>query len=143
MVNAVQYAEDTLGVHAVYERCQKLKEELLTRTSEIASLRQQKRENEALQSDLEFELMSAQAAEHSELSQAAFERHMKMFLSKDKTMREIRRVVRETQARIDESDGIKSVLEADIRIECARMSELGGYLQYLAVAKMASNSKAA
>jgi hypothetical protein len=121
----------------VYERCQLLKDELSTRVGELAELRKAKRESEAIQVDLEFELMSQEAANHSDFSQAALDRHMKMFFSKDSTHREIRKLIREKQARIDEVEGIKAVLEADIRIECSRMSELGGYLQYLAAVKMA------
>lgn len=142
MANAVVYAERDLGVHTVYERCQDLKCQLAFMIEEIVGLRHSKRESEALLADLEFELMSQQAAEHSDLSQAAFDRHMKMFLSKDETMRELRKSIREKQRAVDESEGRKSVLEADIRIECARMSELGGYLQYLAAVKMAQSSTA-
>lgn len=140
MANAIQYAEDTLGVHAVYERCQSLRDSLTIKVGELAGLRHKKRESEAMLSDLEFELISEQAAIHSDLSQTAFNAHMKMFLSKDTTMRELRKVIREKQAHIDEVEGIKSVLEADIRIESSRMTELGGYFQYLAAVKLASKT---
>lgn len=141
MPNAVQYAEDTLGVNAVYERCQLLRTRLEASLEELARIRRDKRENEALLSDFEYELLSQQAAEHSELSQAALERHMKMFLSKDDTHKELRRVIREKQFSIDECEGTMKTLEADIRIESARMTELGGYLQYLAAASYVKLNK--
>ena len=46
----------------------------------------------------------------------------------------------EVQA-IDILDMQRSGIDASIRVESARMVELGGYLQYLAVAKMASVSE--
>jgi len=136
MANAVTYAED-LGVHTTYERCQSLREGLATQLEVSSQKRKAKRELESMISDLEFELLSVEMDANANMSQAALDRHMKRVFAKDSTHQQLRKQLREVSAEFDESDAARSLIEADIRIETARLVELGGYFQYLGAAKMA------
>ena len=77
------------------------------------------------------------------MSVAAMERHIKTVFFKDSALQDLR-VKRE--AAVSEIEGLEydvRVIETDIKIAVGRLTELGGYLQYLAAIKLAqTHSKA-
>jgi|SRR5690242_73479 len=134
---SIDYAEDKLGVHAVYESAIQAREKLVDILASIVDARANKREFEALISDHEYNLIAQETGANPSMSQAALDRHMKVVIAQDDAHSELRGQLREVAKGIDLLETKKAVLEADIRIDSARLVELGGYLQYLAAVKMA------
>jgi hypothetical protein len=137
--NPVAYAEDTLGVHeilaGVIATREKLDKEILTTW---ANARDAKRKAESDLEDREMELVIAERGKHPEMSETAFRGHLKEVLFKDDGWRRIREHIRRLADDIDGAEVDRKLAERDIEIGCARMIELGGYLNYLAAAKNAS-----
>jgi DNA recombination-dependent growth factor C len=135
----VKYAEDDLGVHdillGVLEARRKLDEEIL---SLIADARDQKRKAEQDLEDRETDLLIDERGKHVEMSATALKEHMKIVLHKDAEWRRLRDLVRTLTDQIDGAEVDRRLNDRDIEIGCARMIELGGYLNYLAAAKQAS-----
>jgi len=134
---SIDYAEEKLGVHAVYESAIQSREKLVDILASIVDARANKREFEALISDHEYNLIAQETGANPSMSQAALDRHMKVVIAQDDAHSELRGQLREVAKGIDLLETKKAVLEADIRIDSARLVELGGYLQYLAAVKMA------
>jgi hypothetical protein len=134
---SIDYAEKTLGVHAVYEAAQQSREMLIQVGGDLVDARANKREFEALLSDHELDIIADEAGKNPTMSQAALDRHLKVVFRNSDSHQELRQQIRSIAQAIDKLETKKAVLEADIRIGSARLSELGGYLQYLAAVKMA------
>jgi hypothetical protein len=137
--NPVAYAEDTLGVHEILEGViaarEKLDKEILTTW---ANTRDAKRKAESDLEDREMELVISERGKHPDISETAFRGHLKEVLFKDTEWRRIRDHIRGLADDIDGAEVDRKLTERDIEIGCARMIELGGYLNYLAAAKNAS-----
>ncbi len=139
-LKALNYAERDLGVHLVYEDAVKNRNLLDGLMTEISERRDTKRGLEASMTDREFEIIGDERSKHADLSVAAMDKHLKQAFHADPTLQRLRT---EHLAVVNDLDGMeldRSVLEADIRIAVARMTELGGYLQYLAVIKTQSTT---
>lgn len=137
--NPVAYAEEDLGVHeilaGVLDARDKLDKEVLT---VLADARDQKRKAEQDLDDRETDLLIAERGKHSDISATALKEHMKVILYKDAEWKRLRDLVRTLTDQIDGAEVDRKLRERDIEIGCARMVELGGYLNYLAAAKNAS-----
>jgi hypothetical protein len=139
-LKALDYAENKLGVHLVYEDAIKQRDFLDKLITEISEARDKKRGLEASITDREFEIIGDERSKHADLSVAAMDKHLKQAFHADPSLQRLRT---EHLAVVNDLDGLeldRSVLETDIRIAVARMTELGGYLQYLAVIKTQSTS---
>jgi hypothetical protein len=139
-VKALHYAEVTLGVHTVYEDAIKQRDQLDKLMLELGDKRDAKRAIEAQMQDREFELMGDERSIHPEMSQAQMDKHIKVVFHQDPTLQELRQ---KHMAVVNDVDGMeldRSVFEADIRIAVARMTELGGYFQFLAAVKTQSTN---
>ncbi len=134
-LKALQYAENTLGVNSTYENLLGFRKKLDDALTELATLRDQKRDAEQAASDRELELVSEEHGRHPEMSVAAMERHLKLELPKDDELRDRRVGVSTTVSMIEGVEFDIRVIETDIRIAVARLTELGGYLNYLAAIK--------
>jgi hypothetical protein len=84
------------------------------------------------------QLVISERGKHPDISETAFRGHLKEVLFKDTEWRRIRDHIRGLGAYIDGAEVDRKLTERDIEIGCARMIELGGYLNYLAAAKNAS-----
>lgn len=139
--NPVAYAEDDLGVHAILEGVlearRKLDEEIL---SLLAEARDQKRKAEQDLGDRETEVLIDERSRHPEMSATALKDHMRVALYKDKEWKRLRDLVRTLTDQIDGAEVDRRLADRDIEIGCARMIQLGGYLNYLAIAKQASTA---
>ena len=85
-----------------------------------------------------MELAIDERGKHSDLSATAMKEHLKIVVFKDAAWRKLRDEIRELADQIDGAEMDRKIKERDIEIACARMHELGGYLNYLAAAKNAS-----
>lgn len=136
-MNAVEYAETTLGVHTAYTRAGELHDELVQRQLELETALKVKRVKvESLESK-QYETTSELRAVHSDLSDTAFNREVKGWLFNDAKVRAARSDLAVVTSNVEYLEHRVRAVEFDLKIEIARMHELGGYFEYLAAAKNA------
>lgn len=141
--DAVKYAEETLGVHSVYEGLLKLRNSLDECLTLLAEAKDKKRDKEFALLDREMEVAADERGRHPDMSAAGMEKHLKIALNNDDDTRELREQLAKLHSDIEGYEFDRSVIETDIKIGLARMNELGGYLQYLAVVKDVANRRPA
>lgn len=138
---AARYAEDTLGVHRVYAEA----DEAITLLGDAQELHvghaQAKRMLDELLTDREYALVTDQRGVLPDLSQAAFERHMKQILNVDPEMRAVRAKRETCILNLDETGFLIDRLKMTIRVRSARLEELGGLLHYYGAVKQGTTSK--
>lgn len=137
-LKALQYAESQLGANSVYEGALHANKKLEEAIFELNNMRAEKRMKEAFRIDREMELIEEERRTNPQESQASFERRFKVVLSNDGDIRGVRDELSFLAGQIDDQERVVKVLTEDIQIAVARMQELGGYFQYLAVIKQAS-----
>lgn len=134
-LKGLKYAEEQLGVNSVFEYAKTQRANLDAKLTDLAAGKDLRREVEHLIADREIELTSDEYAKHSGMSVAAMERHLKLELPKDPLLRELRAKLGVAVSDIEGLEFDIRMLETDIKIAVARMTELGGYLNYLAAIK--------
>lgn len=137
---ALRYAEETLGVHQVYQDAKMAREYLDTVLTELSKARDARRDTERDLHDLEMMLTLDERSKNPELSVAAFERHLKDVLWQNEPARRLRHEIHELASSIDGLEMDIKMAETDVRIAVSRMQELGGLLQFLAAIKLSSNT---
>lgn len=135
---ALDYAEQKLKVHAIYENAKLARQSLENVQAEILNLRSEKRSKEHSKATLEMELMERERAKDPSESVAAFERRFKVVLHNDGDIQGIVNDLFILASEIESLEYHSDILIKDIQIAVARMNELGGYFQYLAAVKQAS-----
>jgi chromosome segregation ATPase len=138
---AIDYAEKTLGVHQVYEGCQAARNRLDETLTLLSESRDRRRELEFLVQDAEMEVASDEWSKHPEMAVGRMEKHLKIAIQSNDRCRELREQIAKLQGDIDGYEADVKVAETDVRIAVARLTELGGYLQYLAAIKLTQPSK--
>jgi hypothetical protein len=138
---ALQYAEDILGVHEVFEETVELAGELDTLLGELDKAQDAKRLLVEEYADREVELISEMRGVHVSMSDTRFKSEFKGWERTDKVLRKIRGEQATVQATIQGLEYDKTVIEVRIKVGTARMVELGGYLQYLAAVKLAARDE--
>lgn len=141
--DAIKYAEGALGVHRVYEKAVESRETLDETLTDLGKARDLLRDHEFRLSDREMEVASDERGRHPEMSATAMEKHLKIALNNDDAVRELREQVARIRSDIEGLDYDREIAETDIRIQVARMNELAGYFQYLAVVKDVAHRKEA
>lgn len=134
-VKALRYAEVELGVHSVHGNALEARERLDTVLTELSAARDKKREVEYILQDRELLLAGEERSKHSDMSAAAMDKHMKVVLTNDDEVRQLREQHIKIVGDIEGLEYDKTMAETDIKIAVARMHELGGYFEYLAAIK--------
>lgn len=142
-LKALNYAEETLGVHRVHEQAHIARAELDRVLNDLSEARDKRRSTEAQIEDRELELVADERGKHADMSEAAMGRHLKIVFHRDGDLQNLRSSLRSIVGDIEGLEYDKVMHETDIKIAVARMQELGGYLQYLAVVKSTSNTSTA
>jgi hypothetical protein len=137
---ALAYAEDTLGVHTVYEACVAHRDRLDGILDRLAEAKDTKRDLEFRLSDQEQLIASDEWGKHPDMAQTRMDKHLKSAFWKSDEWRELREQLGRATGDVEGLEYDKSVCDTDIKIAVARMQELGGYLQYLAAVKLASGA---
>jgi hypothetical protein len=137
---ALNYAENDLGVHAAYEEANKAKATLEADLDLLAQARSGKRELEQKIADREMELVIDETSKHPSMSVAAMERHLKVVVHTDEPMRSLKQGLSNQALALDLAESRVKSSDAAVRIAVARLSELGGYLTYLAAIKSAQKA---
>lgn len=140
MANAVEYAETKLDVHGILDRTIVAREDLDKVYTLLAEQRDARRGTLASIEDREMTLAIDERGKHSDMSQAAMDKHLKMVFFKDDHLIVLRNTLGVIEDAIDGAEYDRRIHEKTIEIGCARMNQLGGYLNYLAAVKMATVS---
>lgn len=138
MANPVTYAETVLGVHEVFKYAEVLHDELVNRQLELEEAQKLKRQMADGVEQAEIALIIQKRGENSELSQTAFEKRIKEWMFQDKIVQQTRRHLSDSTSKVEYQEHLVRAVELKLKIQIARMNELGGYLQYLAAAKLAT-----
>lgn len=139
-LKALKYAEENLGVHKVYDDAHAGRLRLDDILTDLGKARDRKRDLEFRLHDTEMEIASAEYGKHPDMAQTRMDKHLKQALSKDDSWRELREQLSKITGDIEGLEYDRAVAEVDIKIAISRMSELGGYLVYLAEIKRAANT---
>lgn len=134
---ALKYAEETLCVNSSYEDLLSVRNKLDEQMTRAAELRDERRQLESLIEEREIEIATDYHAAHPDSSVAATDRSLKLKIPKDGRIRDLRTLLSEAISNIEGVEYDIKMSEHDIRIGVARLTELGGYLNYLAVVKQA------
>lgn len=134
---ALDYAEQVLGVHSVFEEVQLNRTNLDGLLGDLDKAHDTKRALQAAIEDRTYELLSAERGKHHDMSATALDQHMKVVRNRDEAMREYRSKLDAVTGEIQGLEYDAEMLRLQIKILVARMEELGGYLHYLAAIKQA------
>lgn len=135
---ALAYAEDTLGVHRVYDDAAGFRIKLDEILTELSAARDKKRDLEFRLSDQEQLIAADEWGKHPDMAQTRMDKHLKSAFWKSDDWRTLREQLSSVTGEVEGLEYDKSIMETDIKIAVARMTELGGYLQFLAAVKIAS-----
>jgi hypothetical protein len=141
MPNPVEYAETKLDVHGILEKTLEARTKLDKVYSILAEQRDARRGTLTEIENREMDISIDERGKHPEMSQAAMDKHLKMVFHKDGQLVVFKSELGTIEDAIDGAEYDRRIQEKTIEIGCARMNQLGGYLSYLAAAKLASVSK--
>ncbi len=136
---ALLYAEETLGVHEVYETALKARSTLDEIFTDLDALYTDLRSTKEALADREVEITVEERVKHPDHSDTALERHCKIVRQQDEHCKELRARINSIESDIDGRKYDRSLAEKDIDIATARMHELGGYFAYLVQMKQQSS----
>lgn len=139
--DALKYAEDELGVHECYEKAVRARNDLDQCLTLISEKRDIKRDLEVRIADKEMEVAEDERSKHPDMSVTGMEKHLKIAYSNDGDIRTMKDELNKAISEIEGLEYDKIIHEADIRINTARMKELGGYFHYLAIVKDVANRR--
>lgn len=135
---ALAYAEDVLGVHNVYEEVQGAQLELDEALTALDKAQDERRDFDHQIEDYEMNVLISERGKHGDMSEAGMTRHLKEVLFKDTDLKILKQ---KRNSKAGECSGIEldiTYAKHRIQILTARMIELGGYFNYLAVTKQAA-----
>jgi len=137
---ALRYAEDSLGVHKVYEEAQVAAARLAEAREAVVKARHEKQKAEGEYTDAEYEFVTAQRSQLGEMSQTAFDKAIKVAINKEPGLRAMRGDLAQRSTNLEFLEASVSRLRVDVEIATSRMNQLGGYLAYLAAVKTAETA---
>lgn len=140
---AIEYAEIQLGVSKVYTESLQKRNELDEILNELSELRDRKRDIDARLLDAEMLVAADEWSKHPDMSAARMDKHVKVAYSNSDEIRGYREELVKLVGDIEGREFDLKVCETDLRIAVARMTELGGYFQYLAAVKQAQTQQQA
>jgi len=140
MNKALRYAEDQLGVHTVWEKAQSQLVELNGLYTDLDKSQDQRRELVEQIADREGELLSDERGRHADMSAAAFDQHFKGVKRTDTALQGFRSKLMEVQGIISGLEYDVDFLKQSLRLSEGRLTELGGYFNYLAAVKQDDTS---
>jgi hypothetical protein len=136
----VRYAEDTLGVHRTDAAVTERLGELAAANAVASGLHHQKRQIAERLLLAEADIVADERAANPEMSQAAFDRHIKTALALSTRCQALRGEQIEVQHQIDLAENGVREIEFHVRHGIARLEELGGLLRFYAAARKHNTS---
>lgn len=138
---ALEYAERNLGVHKVYEEAQVAAARLAELRESVVTMRADRARAEQEYLDAEYDFVTTARADLQEMSQTAFDKHIKIAVHNHPKLRPLRADLAQRSTNLELQEAAVSRGRVDVEIAVARMSELGGYFAYLAAIKNAETVK--
>lgn len=132
---AFAYAMNDLGANRVYDECKQLLSDLGDAQTSLIGNRGAKRIIEQAQLDREMDVSAEERGKHSDMSDAAMGRHLKIVFTRDQFLIELRSKLTESDIAIWQDENDIRLTEAELKVATSRMNELGGLFQYLAIIK--------
>jgi len=129
------YAEGALGVDRAYEAAKAAVVAYTTARDDAGVANANRKKFDSLIADREIELTSDERAANSEMSMAAFEKHIKVVLHTDEALRDLRAQRDEAAGKHEQAERDADVARLTARVEAARLEELGGLLHFYAAVK--------
>jgi hypothetical protein len=126
------YAETKLGVHQVYEKAKELADKLDDELTRLDKAQDDRRKLEDDYADREVELTNEKRGIHPNMTDTRFKSEWRGWERSDEKLRTIRRELNIAKSVIQGCEIEIEMYRIRIKIEAARMTELGGYLNYLA-----------
>lgn len=139
--NPIKYAEQELGVHEVYDRAQAAQQRFAKFIVTLNETNNAIRHIHEMMDDREQEVVAEQRAANPDMSTTAFKEHMKEVVQQDETMRDFRKDLMEKQNSRDTAETSVEAAKYAMRVEAARLNELGGLLNFYAATKYATTQK--
>ena len=133
--NPVAYAEQTLGVHKLWEDAQERFEKYEEALLHKANLQTGLRKLRDVQANREMEILQEGKAKYAEISATAFDKIYKTLIHEDSDHRELRENERSCQCDLDIVEAEISAHEYQLKLMNSRLQELGGLLNFYASAK--------
>lgn len=133
-----QKAEQELGIDECYKVANAARLSLADAVASLVSLRKKRRELESALEQREADVTQETWASNSDMPVTRLDKLVKVEIAKDQMIRGVKANLDELAFEIDQQESYKTVAEAELRVQCARMNELQGYLQFTA-ALMAVN----
>lgn len=137
---AIDYAENSLGVHTVYEEAKRLVHDIDTARGNLALKRRGKAYAEEVYTDAELAFVADMRVDNPDLSQTAFDKFIKGKIHLQPHLRKQRAELADLNYEIEVVEREIKRLQNLLEIATARMGELGGYLHYLAEIKAAETA---
>lgn len=137
---SLKYAED-LGLDTVYHEAVSARNLLEQKHKELLDHRARRRSVEQYKVDREMEVAERERAANPTMSQAQMDKHLKVAYSNEGDIREARDELSSLAGEIDFVEFEIDRIHQDIKIAVARLHELGGYFQFMAVVKQASEAR--
>ena len=139
---ALNYVEG-LGLNSVYEQVLEVRRVLGDKVLDLSSLRADRRALENAKDDTEMEVAEQERAKRSDLSATAFKEHIKSVYYNNSDIQSLRSQISDVTSQIEVLEHEINLLNSDIKIAVARLHELGGYFQFMAVIKQAQSLREA
>lgn len=140
---ALQYAEETLGVHEIHQRVMQQLDDLDTLLADLDRAQDRKRDLNEHYSDREVELIGEMRTVHVSYSDTKFNAEVKLWKRQDKKLMTIQLEINQVLSEIQGLEYDADLLKLRIRANSSRMEELGGYLHYLAAVKATTTTTTA
>lgn len=125
-------AEESLGIQAVYDAAQTARTTLDETLNLLADARDRRRNIEGEIADHETVVIQGVWSANPELAQVRLDKLVKNELNQATSLRELRQQLHSVTSEIEGLEYDRAMAETDIKIAVARMTELNGYLVFIA-----------
>jgi hypothetical protein len=137
MNRAIAYAEDTVGVHRTWLYTQELQVQLNDLYQEQSGYLTETRNLDWQIDRRKNQILIEESEANASMAVTAFERHIKLVIAKDDELASLYEVRCQAMSRRDAVEATIKSVERNSNGHIARLKELGGYFEFLAVTKAA------
>ncbi len=130
--NPVEYAEQKLAVHELYERAEDHLAQYEQARAELSSVGASLRFAREELADFEADLAVTTRAENPDMSATAFDRMFRVLLQQNEDHRELQRVIFRLQGDYDLAENAVKLLDRKLEVSVGRLHEVAGLLQFYA-----------
>lgn len=123
-------ADVELGITASFEAAKEARELLASAVAAATVSRLERRKLEMTIEQREADVIQETWASNADMPVTRLDKLVKVEVQQDATLRQLRVKLLEATYEVEKFEAEKTVAEAELRVQCARMNELQGYLQF-------------